>query len=112
MGFFDILFKSVKKNNPYAGIFKPCPNCKKKVNLGYERCPNCGVRIASMFRKKCPKCKTLNDLDAPICKNEKCKYDFSAEMALAHKKKYKCPICGYEADYFMISCPACGTRFG
>jgi lipopolysaccharide biosynthesis regulator YciM len=27
------------------------------------------------------------------------------------KQQYRCPLCGYVADYYMLSCPACGVKF-
>lgn len=109
MGIFDMLTNFFHKDS-YAGEIRKCPNCKEKVDLGWERCPKCGVRISSMFRKKCPKCKSLNDLKASICK--KCEYNFVAEQKRAKKKTYTCPRCGYGAGYFMLKCPVCKARFG
>lgn len=86
-----------------------CPNCKTEINLSMERCPECGVRIKSMFRKKCPKCKELNELDVERC--SKCRYDFAVELIRAKKTLYICPRCGYKAEYYMRSCPACNIRF-
>ncbi len=111
MGILD-LFSKLFNKSPYAGEIRPCPNCKEKIDLGWERCPKCGVHLASMFKKKCPKCEKMNDLNASMCKNTECNYNFAAELERAKKKAYKCPICGYEAGYFMMQCPACGTRFG
>lgn len=110
MGILDVFGNFFKGSSSYSGVFKECPNCKKKTDIGKERCSHCGTRISSMFRKKCPKCSTMNELDAAVCK--KCNYSFAEEMARAKKKLYKCPLCGYEADYFMMKCPACGARFG
>ena len=109
MGMFD-MFKGFFHKKPFQGEIRKCPNCKEKIDLGWERCPKCGVHISSIFKKKCPECKALNDLNATLCK--KCEYNFLAEMERAKKKAYRCPICGYEASYFMMKCPVCGTRFG
>lgn len=104
------LFKGMFGKKPFAGIIKKCPNCNADVDLGWERCHKCGVHIASMFRKKCPKCGEMNELNSFMCK--KCEYNFAEEFKRATKQIYKCPICSYEADYYMMQCPACGTKFG
>ena len=109
MGIMDLLLG--KEGAQSSGRKDKCPNCGAQITLGMERCPSCGVRIKSMFKKKCPKCGELNELDAERCTNEKCKYDFAAELARAKKTQYVCPICGYKADYYMLRCPACNTRF-
>ena len=80
MGLFDVFLNFFKKK-PFAGVIRKCPNCGKKIDLGYERCPYCGVHIDSMFKKKCPKCKTLNNLNATVCK--KCGYNFEADIERA-----------------------------
>ena len=98
-----------KKSSDLDSKPRPCPNCKKDINLNMERCPNFGVRISSMFRKKCPKCSTLNEIKAPKCL--KCFYDFDAESQRAKKTYYSCPICGYKMDAILTSCPACNTKF-
>lgn len=102
MGLLDFLFGEKEKR------YK-CLNCGAKITLDMERCPKCGTRISSMYRKKCPNCGTLNELRAKKC--EKCKYDFEAAEALAREKRYKCPICGFEFDYRPRECPVCGTKF-
>ncbi len=109
MGFLDILFGKKKKKTLASKDFK-CPNCGKTVKLDWERCHNCGVRIKSMFRKKCPKCKAMNELNAKICKE--CNYDFEAEIRAAKKLQYRCPRCGYKMNCYMSKCPVCGVRFG
>lgn len=106
MGLLDVLLG--KEANPKGGKAK-CPGCGAEVTLDMERCPSCGVHIKSMFRKKCPKCEELNELDAERC--AKCRYDFAVELARAKKTVYVCPICGYKADYYMLRCPSCNTRF-
>jgi len=58
---------------------------------------------------KCPQCKTQNKLDAKRC--VKCGHDFEVQEVRIGQQKYVCPICGYKADYFMLSCPACGIKF-
>ncbi|MBI5222960.1 hypothetical protein HY990_00915 [Candidatus Micrarchaeota archaeon] len=85
-----------------------CPNCATPISLSMERCPSCGVRIKSMFRMRCPKCNALNELGSKKC--SKCFYDFSVPSEKP-KKSYVCPICGYEMDTFLTSCPACSTSF-
>lgn len=106
MGLLDAILTFFKRK---YSIEIDCPNCGNRISLDMERCPYCGVRIKSMFKKKCPRCGTLNELDAERC--VKCKYDFALELELAKKTIYVCPICGYKADFYMLSCPACGARF-
>ena len=74
-----------------------------------ERCPKCGVRIKSMFRRKCPQMRHPNELDIKMCTN--CHYDFEAELERAKKTFYVCPICGYKMEALLTQCPACNTRF-
>lgn len=103
------LFKNVLKPKPYAERKAKCPKCKAELKLGMERCPSCGTHVESMFRISCPKCEQPNPLDANKC--SKCGYSFLASKTGSGKVKYTCPICGYVADYFMLSCPACGVKF-
>lgn len=85
-----------------------CPSCGVLIkDPGKDRCQACGVRLTSMFKLICPECKTENAFDARQC--SKCRHDFDA--APSQKTIYKCPICSYEADFYMLKCPACGTRF-
>ncbi|HII53715.1 hypothetical protein AUJ13_05365 [Candidatus Micrarchaeota archaeon CG1_02_49_24] len=84
-----------------------CPNCGAKVDPNKDRCMACGVRLTSMFKLICPECKSENEFTAARC--VKCKFDFGA--ASTQKTIYRCPICNYEADYYMLVCPACNTRF-
>lgn len=110
MGLADLVKDALKGKGVRANLGQAqCPKCKAKVDLSLERCPNCGTRIASMFRMKCPECGAANPLDAKKC--EKCGHDFETERAQLRTPKYRCPICGYEADYYMLSCPSCRTRF-
>ncbi|VVB97951.1 Double zinc ribbon [uncultured archaeon] len=106
MGILDVL---LGKDSGPKGRKAKCPSCGADVTFDMERCPSCGVHIKSMFRKKCPKCEELNEMDAERC--VKCKYDFAVELARAKKTVYVCPICGYKADYYMLRCPSCNTRF-
>ncbi len=106
MGLLNLLFG---KSNAPKGQKTKCPSCGAEVTLDMERCQKCGVHIRSMFKKTCPKCKDLNDINAEKCLN--CKYDFAAELARTKKTIYVCPICGYNADYYMLRCPSCNTRF-
>ncbi|MCK4319596.1 hypothetical protein KAW38_03435 [Candidatus Micrarchaeota archaeon] len=115
MGILDIVKQALggKGKSTLADKYFKCPSCGyEKITLEMKRCPGCGVRIKSMFKKKCPKCGELNDLDAKRCKNKECGYDFEAEERRAKKRVWRCPICGYEATYYMTRCPVCGTRFG
>lgn len=90
-----------------------CPNCKEEIYADIKdknaRCEKCGVHISSMFRKKCPKCSTANELDASQC--VKCKHGF-AEETRPGKTIYRCPICRYQSTSYMTSCHACGAKFG
>jgi DNA-directed RNA polymerase subunit RPC12/RpoP len=108
MGFFDLV-SSALKPKPHADRKAKCPKCNADVSLGMERCPSCGTHIESMFRIECPKCKTANDLKAEKC--SKCAYPLTEQRAPAGKEQYRCPMCGYVADYYMMSCPACGVKF-
>lgn len=87
----------------------PCPNCKKPVNLSMERCPGCGVRVASMFRIECPKCGTMNKLDAKEC--EKCKKFLGVIEEEGKGKEFICPLCGYKMKTLLSQCPGCDARF-
>ena len=110
MGILDLILGKVKgSKNTLADKTVKCPNCDKDTALAQERCSHCGVHIKSMFRKRCPKCSEGNELDAERC--TKCKYDFAVEIASAKRTTYVCPICSYEADYYMLRCPACGAKF-
>ena len=108
MGFFDLVSNALKPK-PHADRKAKCPKCKADVVLGMERCPSCGTHIDSMFRIECPKCKTANDLKAEKC--SKCAYPLSESAQPPGKEQYRCPMCGYVADYYMLSCPACGVKF-
>ena len=68
MGIGDILKNMI--NPPRSsgkGQRQSCPNCGESINLSMERCPKCGVRIKSMFRRRCPHCSSLNELDVKKC---------------------------------------------
>lgn len=108
MGIVDLL-KSALTPKPYADRKAKCPKCKAELKLGAERCPSCGTHVESMFRIECPKCKESNQLRSEKC--SKCGYSFVAQAAPTGGVQYRCPICGYLADYFMLSCPACGVKF-
>ncbi len=86
-----------------------CPKCKKPVTLDMERCPGCGTHISSMFRIECPACKEPNPLAALSC--GKCGKSFISSGPTVPGSTYVCPLCGYRADYYMLSCPACGVKF-
>ena len=113
MGLFDFL-KSLVLDEGGAGrpnIEAKCPKCGEKVNLSMKRCPSCGTHVDLMFRIKCPKCKAVNELENKYCK--KCGEKlFDEKEAPVRRPKYICPICGYKANFYMLKCPACGTRFG
>ena len=108
MGMLDLI-KNAIKFKPYAERKAKCPKCKAELKLGMERCPACGTHVESMFRLECPKCKESNPLRSEKCSN--CGYSFVEQKAPSGKEQYRCPMCGYVADYFMLSCPACGVKF-
>ena len=109
MGLLDLISGALK-SKPHASRKAKCPKCKSDVTLGMERCPTCGTHIESMFRIECPKCKAANGLGAVKC--EKCGYGLtSQQVPPSGKTQYRCPLCGYVADYYMMSCPSCGVRF-
>ena len=93
---------------PETGQLK-CPKCKAELTLGMERCPSCGTHVESMFRIECPKCKTANELKAERC--TKCGYELVPKRVPAGREQYRCPLCGYVANYDMLSCPSCGVKF-
>ncbi|MFH0927702.1 MAG: zinc ribbon domain-containing protein [Candidatus Micrarchaeota archaeon] len=112
MGLFDLL-SGILGGGDGGGrpnIKAKCPKCGTPVNLSMKRCPGCGTHVDLLFRLKCPNCSTVNEL-----KNERCKKCgeklFDEEQETIHNPKYICPICGYRADFYMLQCPACGTRF-
>ncbi len=108
MGFLDLVSNALRPK-PHADRKAKCPKCNADVVLGMERCPSCGTHIDSMFRIECPKCKTANDLKAEKC--SKCGYALAEQRAPGGKEQYRCPMCGYVADYYMMSCPSCGVKF-
>ena len=112
MGLLDMLKEVVKSRirTPVGrGQKLKCPSCKEDITSDMERCPKCGTHLSSMFHKKCPECKEYNELNAKKCK--KCSHDFEVAEARGRSQTYRCPRCGYVADYFMLSCPSCGVRF-
>lgn len=115
MGFFDLFSKKGKKRGGGSArrpdIEAKCPNCKAEINTKMHRCPKCGVHIDLMFRVKCPKCSAANDLDAKKCGECGEPLVHKTESRQSKKTYYYCPICRYKADYYMLKCPACGTRF-
>jgi ribosomal protein L40E len=108
MGLLDLISNAIKPK-PHSQMKAKCPKCKADLVLGMERCPKCGTHVESMFRIECPKCKAANDLKAEKCSN--CGYALVEERAPPSQQQYRCPMCGYVANYYMMSCPACGVRF-
>ena len=108
MGMLDLILGTLKPK-PHADMKAKCPKCGADLVLGMERCPKCGTHIDAMFRIECPKCKAANDLKAEKC--SKCGFALIAQPASQGKQQYRCPLCGYVADYYMLSCPACGVKF-
>ncbi len=106
-------------HDAFKGVFKAkrpkidatCPKCKAKISTDMERCPGCGTHVSSMFRIECPNCHEANELNAAACK--KCGKAFvpPEEEAAPRQPIYVCPLCGYRANYYMLSCPACGVKF-
>ena len=86
-----------------------CPKCKIPVTLNMERCPGCGTHISSMFRIECPSCKENNPINAAAC--SKCGKSFLSGAPSTPGSTFICPLCHYRADYYMLSCPACGVKF-
>lgn len=112
MGIGELLSNMAKGmlgGKPHEGRKAKCPKCKSDLTLGMERCPKCGTHVESMFRIECPKCKTANELKAEKC--VKCGYELVAKPVPSGRVQYRCPICGYLADYYMLSCPSCGVKF-
>jgi len=112
MGLKDIVANALKGLagvKPYENRKAKCPKCGADLTLGMERCPKCGTHVESMFRIECPKCKTANELKAEKC--VKCGYELVQQRVPSGRQQYRCPICGYLADYYMLSCPSCGVKF-
>ncbi len=108
MGMLDLISDALRPK-PHAKMKAKCPKCKADLVLGMERCPSCGTHVESMFRIKCPKCDTANDLKAEKCSN--CGHSLVEQRAPPSQQQYRCPMCGYVANYYMVSCPACGVKF-
>jgi len=106
---FSGMVKNLTGGKPHENRKAKCPKCKADLTLGMERCPSCGTHVESMFRIECPKCKTANDLKAERC--TKCGYELVQQKVPSGRQQYRCPICGYLADYYMLSCPSCGVKF-
>lgn len=109
---------SAIKETLFAGMFREkkvnikakCPKCKADVNTTMERCPSCGTHISSMFRIECPQCHTANEVNATAC--AKCGMEFVQKEGEERREQvYTCPLCGYRANYYMLSCPSCGVKF-
>ncbi len=119
MGMLDSIFSHFSSSPAGSSSWMDCPNCHERINLAMDRCPKCHTHIDSMFRIKCPKCKTDNKLRATKC--EKCKTPLGlpgegggergVEGGAPPRTIYSCPYCGFKADYVMSACPACGVRF-
>ena len=109
MGLLDLISTALKPKPSHMRQKAKCPKCKADVTLDMERCQKCGTHIESMFRIECPKCKEQNEINAQKCK--KCGYSFTATSSESSRSQYRCPICGYVADYYMLSCPSCGIKF-
>jgi len=61
-----------------------CPRCSKEYDDTWKTCLSCSVPLVKKeveietTTKKCPKCGTVNKLDAFRCKNESCTELFSS----------------------------------
>ncbi|MCX8163179.1 MAG: zinc ribbon domain-containing protein [Candidatus Micrarchaeota archaeon] len=108
MGILDFLSSLFSKKSSYQNIILKCPNCKKEFDISLERCPHCGVHTELLFRIKCPFCGEPNNLKNQKC--SKCKKPLTKEQG-DFSSVYICPICNYRANFFMTSCPSCGTKF-
>ncbi|VVB56782.1 Double zinc ribbon [uncultured archaeon] len=113
MGLLDALGSAFGFSKSGSDTWMDCPDCGTRIHLGMERCPKCGTHIDSMFRLKCPHCKTENPLRAKVC--EKCKKPLQMPGGSGGGggggQIYTCPRCGFRANYFMTSCPECGVKF-
>lgn len=117
MGLLSLLKDALKLKGSGTGrppLKQKCPKCKAALDLSMERCPSCGTHVSSMFSVKCPECGQSNPLDAKEC--SKCKNALhlasdSGGGGAPGPTAYKCPLCGYKADFFMLQCPSCGVKF-
>jgi len=105
MGIFEILRDRFTKGPQLPPQKAQCPYCKSDLTLDMKQCPKCGRPISQLFRLLCPKCREPVEPDAKACR--KCGTSFLPP----ERTTYTCPICEYRADYYMLSCPACGTKF-
>lgn len=108
MGLLELISNAIRPKR-HADRKAKCPKCGSVLNLSMERCPSCGTHVELMFRIECPRCKAANALKADKC--IKCGYSFVEHGPVPGKEQYECPICGYVADYYMMSCPSCGVEF-
>lgn len=109
MGFFDFLDSFFGEGGGRTKIRAKCPKCSHELDTSMQRCPGCGTHVDLMFRLKCPNCNAPNPLDAKEC--TKCKENLQKKDEKPQGVRYICPICGYRADFYMLKCPACSTRF-
>ncbi|MDO8339751.1 MAG: zinc ribbon domain-containing protein [Candidatus Burarchaeum sp.] len=108
MAILDLLLGRIKKPPSYARRKENCPSCSAELTLGMQKCPKCGKPLAKLFYFVCPSCNEHVAFGERFC--PKCKFDFEVPST-PPKTIYRCPRCGYSADYYMLSCPACNTRF-
>ncbi|VVC02554.1 Double zinc ribbon [Candidatus Burarchaeum australiense] len=101
----DLLLGKAKGPSKFSKRKEICPACKAELTLDMQKCPKCGRPLAKLFFIDCPSCKEHVPFGDRFC--PKCGFDFEAPP----KTTYRCPRCGYEASYVMLSCPACGVRF-
>ncbi|MFA5108836.1 MAG: zinc ribbon domain-containing protein [Candidatus Micrarchaeia archaeon] len=110
MGLMDALNDFFGLGEKRPKIKAKCPKCKADIDTSMERCPGCGTHVELLLRFKCPECGTVNGIKNKKC--EKCGYPlWEKEKEPPAGTRYVCPICNYKADYYMLKCPACGTRF-
>jgi len=105
MGIWELLRDRFLKGPQLPKQKANCPRCKTDLTLDMPKCPKCGLPIKQIFRIICPNCRELVEPDAKEC--PKCKKSFLPP----ERRVYTCPICDYHADYYMLACPACNTKF-
>ena len=108
MAILDLLLGRLKKPPASSKRKENCPSCGTALRLDMKACPKCGIPLSKLFQLVCPDCKERVALGTRYC--PKCNLDFEAPPP-PPQRVYRCPRCGYDARYYMLSCPACGIRF-
>ncbi|MCC7570523.1 zinc ribbon domain-containing protein [Candidatus Micrarchaeota archaeon] len=116
----NLIREFIKGSSPSSTNFKlKCIVCDYDLTGKEQKCPNCDTPLDSMFTKECPKCHYENMWSAKKC--QQCGTDIENEppSGTEIKKKevfqedkllYRCPICGFKADYPFNVCPVCGQE--